>query len=259
MTFRAVEVLRAVDVVLCEDTRHSRTLLTHYHVATAVQSLHEHNEAAMIPSLVQRLRGGARLALITDAGTPAISDPGGRLIAAAIGAACAVIPIPGASAVLAALSASGLAGGPFTFLGFLDRKGPRRQAQLAELSTLRHPGVLYEAPQRVGATLADLAAVGCADRQVVVARELTKQYEELRRGTVGELAETYTDEAPRGEVVIVLSGAEQREPDHDPVELRETVAGMREAGVGARDIARALVERFGIARNTAYLLAHEDP
>ncbi|MCC6318613.1 MAG: 16S rRNA (cytidine(1402)-2'-O)-methyltransferase [Gemmatimonadaceae bacterium] len=256
MSHRAVEVLRAVDLILCEDTRHSRTLLAHYDITTPVEALHEHNEATVVPRLVRRLADGASVALVSDAGTPTLSDPGSRLVASAIAHDLTVVPVPGASAVLAALSASGLGGGPFTFLGFLDRKGEGRRRQVGALSRLEHPGVLYEAPQRVGATLDDLASAGCGNRQAVVARELTKQFEEFRRGTVAELAEYYREVPPRGEVVIIVDGRGPEVPD--PAELRHMVVALRAEGLGARDVARALVERAGLARNEAYRLAHED-
>ena len=258
VTHRAVDTLRAADAILCEDTRHSRTLLAHYGVTTPVEALHEHNEASAAPALVHRLRAGARLALISDAGTPTLSDPGGRLVAAAIAAGVPVVPVPGATAAIAALSASGLGGGPFTFLGFLDRKGSARRRHLALLSTLPHPGVIYEAPQRVAATLDDLCGEGCANRQAVVARELTKQFEEFRRGTVAELAEYYRASPPRGEVVIVVEGRRDDEGRYDLEAVQRAVAGWRNEGMGSRDVARALTERFGLARNEAYRLAHED-
>jgi 16S rRNA (cytidine1402-2'-O)-methyltransferase len=258
VTHRALAVLGEVEAILCEDTRHSRTLLTRYGIATPVESLHEHNEASAIPRVLRRLLSGGRLALISDAGTPTVSDPGARLVAAAIADGVSVVPIPGPSALLAALSASGLGGGPFTFFGFLDRKGEGRRRQLASLSSLEHPGVLYEAPSRVGTTLQDLVEAGCGGRRAVVARELTKQYEEFRRGTVAELAEYYRDEPPRGEVVVIVDGRAGEAVEHDPEALRQSVATLRAEGVGARDIARALVERFGIARNEAYRMAHED-
>ncbi|MGQ0648169.1 MAG: 16S rRNA (cytidine(1402)-2'-O)-methyltransferase [Gemmatimonadaceae bacterium] len=258
MTHRAVETLRTVDTVLCEDTRHSRALLSHYGITTRVESLHEHNEAAATPGLLQRLASGARLALVTDAGTPAVSDPGGRFIAAVIAGGWPVVPVPGASAALAALSASGLAGGPFTFVGFLERKGSQRRDQISLVSSLGHPSVVYEAPQRVSAALDDLATAGCGNRQAVVARELTKQFEEFRRGTVAELAEYYREVPPRCEVVNVVAGRAAEEDQTDPAVIRAVVVSMREKGAGSRDIVRALVERHGIARNEAYRLAHED-
>jgi 16S rRNA (cytidine1402-2'-O)-methyltransferase len=257
LTFRAVETLWNVDAVLCEDTRHSRKLLVHYEIDVPVEPLHEHNEAAATPGLLRRLAQGARLALISDAGTPLISDPGNRLVAAAIAAGIPVVPIPGASAVLAALAASGMAGGPFTFLGFLERKGPDRQTQLSLLSRLRHPSVVYESANRLVDTLSDVMEAGCGGRLAVVARELTKQFEEFKRGTVAELAEYYRTTPPRGEVVLIVEGNVVADPAADAAEVHSAVRQMQAEGLGSRDIVRTLIERFGLPRNEAYRLAHE--
>jgi 16S rRNA (cytidine1402-2'-O)-methyltransferase len=259
ITRRAVEVLQSVDGILCEDTRHSRRLLDHLGIAGRVESLHEHNEARATPRLVDRLLAGERLALISDAGTPTLSDPGGRLVAAAIAAGVQVVPIPGPSALLAALVASGLAVHGFTFLGFLPRKGRPRSAVLSLLSALPHPSVVYEAPTRLAVTLADLVRVGCGDRRAVVARELTKRFEEFRRGTVAELAEYYRNVEVKGEVVLLVDG----KPSGDAVAtdvtaLVEVVQSMRADGSSARDVARELESRYGVSRNEAYRLAHED-
>ena len=255
MSFRAVETLKEADAILAEDTRHTRHLLDHYGIATPMEAYHEHIEARVTPRLVERLRGGARLALVTDAGTPLISDPGGRLVAAVREAGLRVVPIPGASAVLAALVASGFAGGPFTFLGFPERKGPQRRALLGAAVECLHPSVLYEAPGRVAATLAELVASGAGERRAVVARELTKQFEELRSGTVGELATYYDAAPPRGEVVIVLEGATVVAPSEDA--MRERAQALRAEGLTARDVARAIVSEFGAPRNVAYRVAQE--
>ncbi len=254
LTHRAVATLGLVDVILCEDTRHSRTLLTRYGITSRTESLHEHNEAAATPGLLRRLQQGERMALISDAGTPLVSDPGARLIQAAVEAGIRVVPIPGASAVLAALVGSGMAGGAFTFLGFLERKGGERRSQIALVSRLPHPSVLYEAPGRVAATLQDLEAAGMGERRVVVAREVTKQFEEFVRGTVSEVGEYYRDVAPRGEVVLVVSGAADDETI-DSGAVERALQEMRDRGERPRDMARALVERFGMARNDAYRLA----
>ena len=184
MSYRAVEVLSSAALVVAEDTRHSRRLLDHYEIRTRTSSYHEHNEARETPRLVKKLLEGDSIALITDAGTPLLSDPGARLVAAAIEAAVSVIPIPGASALLAALVASGLAGDQFTFFGFLPRRGKERLSKLAELMRLQHTAILYESPLRVGATLTELADSGAGTRPAVVARELTKRFEEFARGTV---------------------------------------------------------------------------
>jgi 16S rRNA (cytidine1402-2'-O)-methyltransferase len=255
-SFRAVETLHHVAAVLAEDTRHSVHLLKRYDIATPLVAYHEHNEAKMTPRLVERLLAGENLALISDAGTPLLSDPGARLVRAAVEAGVAVSPVPGASALLAALVASGLDVDRFTFYGFLARKGGERRATIDEIVALRHAAVLYEAPSRVGETLAELARAGAADRATVVARELTKQYEEMRRGTVADLAGYYVDAPPRGEVVIVIAGAAAQESASEE-ELRARAAELRAEGRSARDIAAVLSAELGAPRNLAYRLAHE--
>jgi 16S rRNA (cytidine1402-2'-O)-methyltransferase len=255
LSARAVETLGAVSAVLAEDTRHSRPLLERHHVATPLVAYHEHNEAKATPALVARLAAGESFALISDAGTPLLSDPGARLVRAAIDAGIAVSPIPGASALLAALVASGIVADRFTFYGFLARKGKERAEAVREIAALTHTAVLYEAPARTAETLAALAAAGAGAREAVVARELTKQFEEFRRGTVRSLAESYHEVAPRGEVVLVIAGAETPEPDE--ATLRDRVAALRAQGLSARDVARVLTEESRAPRNLAYRLAHE--
>jgi 16S rRNA (cytidine1402-2'-O)-methyltransferase len=254
-SFRAVEVLRSVDAVLAEDTRHSRHLLDRYEIETPLVAYHEHNEAKSTPALVARLLAGESLALVSDAGTPLLSDPGARLVRAAIDAAITVSPVPGASAMLAALVASGLAIDRFSFFGFLPRKGAERRSALEEVVSMRHAVVLYEAANRVADTLGELERVGAADRATVVARELTKQFEELRRGTVAELAAYYESTPPRGEVVIVMAGVIPAAVSED--ELRARAVALRAEGRSARDVAAALSAELGAPRNLAYRLAHE--
>ena len=254
-SFRAVETLRSVSAVLAEDTRHTRHLLDRYEIETPLVAYHEHNEAKTTPRLVERLLGGESLALVSDAGTPLLSDPGGRLVRAAIDSGVHVSPVPGASALLAALVAAGLDTERFTFFGFLARKGPERRAAIDELVVLRHAAVLYEAPARVGATLNELAEAGAGARGAVVARELTKQYEELRRGTVAQLVAYYQHTPPRGEVVIVIAG--QVPTGASEEELRARAMALRAEGRSARDIAAALSAELGAPRNLAYRLAHE--
>ncbi|HVE77768.1 MAG TPA: 16S rRNA (cytidine(1402)-2'-O)-methyltransferase [Gemmatimonadaceae bacterium] len=254
-SFRAVEVLRHVSAVLAEDTRHSRPLLERYEVRVPLVPYHEHNEARSAPALVARLEAGESLALISDAGTPLLSDPGQRLVRLAIESGVAVVPVPGASALLAALVASGLDASRFTFFGFLPRKGRDRRDTVAALAALAHTAVLYEAPGRVADTLAELADAGAGEREAVVARELTKQFEEVRRGTVTALAAYYSESAPRGEVVIVVGGGAREAPDE--AALREQARALRAEGLAAREVSAALVERFGAPRNLAYRLAHE--
>jgi 16S rRNA (cytidine1402-2'-O)-methyltransferase len=255
VTLRAIETLRAAALILAEDTRHTRPFLQRYEVTTPLESYHEHNEARMVPRVIERLRAGEVVALVSDAGTPLLSDPGARLVRAAIEGGIPVVPVPGASALLAALVASGLDATRFTFYGFLPRKGRERGDALAEIVALPHTAVLYEAPGRVAETLAELAELGAAEREVVVARELTKQFEELRRGTAGALASYYGDAPPRGEIVLVVGGAPPRTTSE--AELLERARELRERGLSARDVAAALVAEHGAARNVAYRLAHE--
>lgn len=252
---RAVEVMRSVSAILAEDTRHTRTLSERFDIRTPLVAHHEHNEAQTVPGLVQRLLGGESFALVSDAGTPLLSDPGSRLVDAAIAAGVTVSPVPGPSALLAALAGAGLATDRFTFFGFLARKGGERSKAIAEMVALPHTAVLYESPSRVAATLEDLVAAGAGERATVVARELTKQYEEFRRGTAAELAAYYSTHDIRGEVVIVLAGAPPVVLDE--AALREEAATLRAQGMSARDITRVLMERANAPRNLAYRLAHE--
>jgi 16S rRNA (cytidine1402-2'-O)-methyltransferase len=252
---RAVATLQSVSAVLAEDTRHSRPLLDRFGITTALAAYHEHNEAKATPALVARLVGGESFALISDAGTPLLSDPGARLVRAAIDAGVPVSPVPGASALLAALVGAGLAADRFTFFGFLPRKGRERTEAIRDIVALPHAAVLYEAPPRVGQTLAELVEAGAGTREAVVARELTKQFEEFRRGTVESLAESYKDEAPRGEVVLVIAGAPPAVLDEEA--LRSRARALRADGLSARDVVRVLTEDGHAPRNLAYRLAHE--
>jgi 16S rRNA (cytidine1402-2'-O)-methyltransferase len=255
MSFRAVEILSSAALVVAEDTRHSRRLLDHYQIATHCAPYHEHNEARETPRLVKRLVAGDTIALITDAGTPLLSDPGARLVAAAIAAGVPVVPVPGASALLAALVGSGLAGEQFTFFGFLPRKGKDRLRVLTEIMRMRHTAIIYEAPTRVGATLSEIAESGAGARTAVVARELTKKFEEYARGTVSELATRFEDTPARGEVVILIGGADKEELSEEV--LAEKARRLRAAGATARDIVERLISEHGASRNLAYRLAHE--
>jgi len=255
LSARALETLRTADAILAEDTRHTRALLTHFELHTPLESYHEHNEAATTPGLVGRLQLGATLALVSDAGTPLLSDPGARLVRAAAAAGVAVVPVPGASALLAALVGAALPVDRFTFFGFVPRKGPERRTLLADVAALRHTAVLYEAPGRVAETLADLAAAGAGDRDAVVARELTKQFEEFLRGTVQALAAQCAATPPRGEVVLVVAGGEA--PTLDEAALKARATALRAEGLSARDVVRVLMEDEGAPRNLAYRLAHD--
>jgi 16S rRNA (cytidine1402-2'-O)-methyltransferase len=234
-SFRAIDTLKTVAQILAEDTRHSRTLLDRYEITTPVASYHEHNEAKM---------------------TPRVSDPGARLVAAALDAGVTVVPIPGASALLAALVASGISADRFTFYGFLPRKGRERAELLAELGSLAHAAILYEAPTRLAETLAELEAAGSRDRMAAVAREMTKQFEEVRRGTVSALRAYYNDTPPRGEVVLVLAGVAPASASEQDV--RERARALRAEGRSVRDVVAQLVSELGVARNQAYRIAQEE-
>lgn len=252
---RAVEVLGQVAAILAEDTRHTRHLTDRFGIPTPLISYHEHNEAERTPGLVARLRAGESLALVSDAGTPLVSDPGARLVQAVVEAGLPVTPVPGPSALLAALVGSGLPADRFTFLGFLPRKGRERQEALATLVALPHTGVVYEAANRTADTLAELAAAGAGPRPAVVARELTKQFETFHRGSVAELAAAMALEPPRGEVVLVIgAGAPAPAPDEDA--LRARAEQCRDEGLSAREVQRVLMDEMHAPRNLAYRIAH---
>lgn len=254
-SFRAVEVLKSVNAVLAEDTRHSRHLLDRYQIRTPLVSYHEHNEAKMTPQIVGRMAAGESFALISDAGTPLLSDPGSRLVRAAADAGITVAPVPGASALLAGLVTSGLDVDRFTFFGFLTRTGSDRRAALDEISRTTHTVVLYEAPNRLADTLGELEQRGNGERPAAVAREMTKQFEETRRGTVSQLRAYYEDTAPRGEIVLVLGAAPVQAVDETLV--RERVRVLRASGVSARDAAASVAKELGVSKNVAYKLAQE--
>jgi 16S rRNA (cytidine1402-2'-O)-methyltransferase len=244
VTLRVLEELRSADVVLCEDTRHTRVLLDRHGVRTRLLSYHEHNEAARTEQLLPRLLAGERVALVSDAGMPGISDPGTRLVRAALAADVPVTVLPGPSAVETALVASGLAGGAFTFVGFL----PRARAALAALwPTLHGVVVAFESPQRLPATLASLAAFDPSLR-AAVCRELTKRFEEVARGTASELAARFA-EAPKGEITLVVEAGEARA---DEAAALAAVTELVAAGVGRKRAAELVASLTGVSRNTLY-------
>jgi len=206
ITQRALETLRTVDFVVCEDTRHSRILLDHYGISADTTSLPAFAEGQRAGRILDRLEAGESCALITDAGSPAISDPGEALVAEALERGIRVVPVPGPVALIAALSASGLPTGRFHFLGFLPRSGPERGELLAEVAPLRATLLIYESPRRVGATLEDLARALGGGRRACLARELTKRFETFERGTLDELALRFADAEVLGEIVLVVEG-----------------------------------------------------
>ena len=254
-SFRAVDILKHANLILAEDTRHTRGLLKRYDISTPALSYHEHNEAKSTPGLVARMMAGESFALVSDAGTPLISDPGSRLVAACASAGISVVPIPGASAVLAALVASGIDASRFTFFGFLTRSGRERREALDEITAMRHTVVLYEAPNRLADTLGELEQRGNADRLAAVAREMTKQYEEVRRGTVQQLRAYYEDNPPRGEIVLVLDAATVRRATEDTV--RERIQSLRATGMSTKDVAAMVAEELSVPKRLAYRLAQE--
>ena len=253
-TLRAIRVLGACDLVLAEDTRRTRVLLEHHGISARPRSLHAHNEAHRVREVLACLEGGGRAALVSDAGTPLISDPGERLVAAAREAGHRVEPLPGASAVLAALVGSGLPATPFTFLGFLPRRAGARDARLAELAGRAETLVLFESPRRLPATLAALArALG--PRRACVARELTKLHETFEHGRLDELAERLA-EGVRGEVTLVVEGAAEAPALSDGA-LDTAVAALLAEGRSPRQVAEALAARSGRPKREVYRRALE--
>lgn len=253
VTHRALDVLRDADRVLAEDTRRTSILLRHYGIDTKLVSAHEHNEAGRAEQVVEWLDAGETLALVSDAGTPILSDPGERIVRRVLDAGHTVVPVPGASALLAALVGTGLPAVPFTFYGFVPRAGGARDALLGELAALPHTAVLYESPGRLVRLLEDLRDRCGAERAVVVARELTKLHETFVRGTLAETVAYYQEAAaPKGEVVVVLGAAEQ-----ETVSAGDVAALARRllaAGGRPSAVAREVAQRTGMSRNDAYAI-----
>jgi 16S rRNA (cytidine1402-2'-O)-methyltransferase len=253
---RAAQALRDADVVACEDTRRTAALLRHAGSEAPMVPVHRHNEAARAADLVERMRGGARVALVSDAGMPLVSDPGARLVSAALAASLAVEVVPGPSAVTAALAASGLAGeGGFVFAGFAPRRAAERRRLMDGVGALGLPVVLLESPRRLPALLAELARAS-PERPLAVCRELTKLHEEVLRGTAAELAESLR-EPPRGEVTVVI-GAGPAPAEPDDARLREVLALLREAGLGPARAAEVAAAVGAGSRNRAYRQALAD-
>jgi 16S rRNA (cytidine1402-2'-O)-methyltransferase len=255
LTPRAAEALRSADAICCEDTRRTGRLLLHAGVERPrLVVVNDHTEAREVPGVVARLRRGERVAVVSDAGMPGISDPGERLVRAAVAAGHAVEVVPGPSAALAALVTSGLPAGRFVFEGFLPRKGSGRTERLGAVASEPRTVVLYEAPHRLARTVADLVEACGPDRRVAVARELTKLHEEVWRGPLGDALAWARAAAPKGEIVLVLEGAPAPGPPDDGAvvdALRDELA----AGATARDAARAVAARLGVPRRRVYDLA----
>jgi 16S rRNA (cytidine1402-2'-O)-methyltransferase len=257
ITHRALRVLAEVDLIACEDTRRTRVLLNHYGIKTKMLSYHEHNEQARADHLGEMLTGGASIALVSDAGTPGISDPGFRLVGVAVGVGASVVPVPGATALIAALIASGLPTDQFFFGGFLPARSQARRARLEEVRALPSTLVFYEAPHRVGAALTDAREI-LGEREAVVARELTKLHEEVARGRLSELARRFTTSAgaARGEMVIVIDraviGGDDEGSKDSIVDIAARMAALESEGVEHRAALKRVARELGLSRSEAY-------
>lgn len=260
LSTRATEILRTVPVVAAEDTRRTRGLLSHLGASPQLLSYHAHSEERRLDALVEILRGGRDVALVSDAGTPVVSDPGTDLVAAARASGITVVPIPGPSAVATALSAAGLKGDRYLFIGFIPRKGAERARLLARAAAEEWSVVFFEAPPRLSDLLEGLARVAGGTRRAVVARELTKLHEELRAGTLAELAGYYSEHPPRGEITLVLegTGAPEAPPDRT-AEAVEHATRLLAEGLTRREVVRRITESLGLPRNDAYRLVMELP
>jgi 16S rRNA (cytidine1402-2'-O)-methyltransferase len=260
LSVRAMEVLRAVPVVAAEDTRRTRGLLSHLGASPRLLSYHAHSEEPRLETLLEILHDGRDVALVSDAGTPVVSDPGTDLVAAARASGVTVVPIPGPSAVATALSAAGLKGDRYLFLGFVPRKGSERARLLARAAAEEWSVVFFEAPPRLTDLLEDLARVVGGSRRAVVARELTKLHEEFRAGTLTELAGYYSEHPPRGEITIVLegTGAPAEPPDRTGEAVEQATLLLAE-GLTRREVVRRISETLGLPRNDAYRLVMELP
>ncbi len=252
ITLRALDVLKTVDMVAAEDTRHTRKLLSHYGISARLISCHEHNERERAPQLVEKLAAGNAVALLSNAGTPTVSDPGYRVLQAAIAAGIRIVPIPGPSAAMTALSASGLASDAFFFEGFLPQKGAKRTARLKQLAQLPATIIFYESPHRVTTLLEEIGEL-MGERRVVLAREMTKRYEEFIRARVSEAAAILKNRpAIKGELTLLVAAGQGGAPE-DSENLRQAVRDAVSAGAaGSARLARDLSKRFNVPRNTVY-------
>ncbi len=258
VTLRALRVLREVDQVLAEDTRRTRILLDHFEIPQKPVSLHAHNEAARVESVIEALESDGQVALVSDAGSPLVSDPGARLVAAVAEAGHRVEAVPGPSALLAALSVAGLDTERVLFLGFLPRKAGARRKRLEAQRGRSETLVLFESPRRVASTLAEISEI-LGDPRACLARELTKRHEEVSRASAGELARRFADVPPRGECTLVIAGASAEEElastTWSEARLDEAILAELESGGSIRDLARDLSARSGYARGEVYARA----
>jgi 16S rRNA (cytidine1402-2'-O)-methyltransferase len=251
ITYRAVEVLQEVDLIACEDTRHTRKLLQHYGITTGTISYHEHNEEQRALQLIDLLKQGSNIAVVSDAGTPSISDPGFRLVRAAIEHELPVVPIPGPSALIAALIAAGLPTDEFFFAGFLPSRTNARRARLSELRSVPGTLIFYEAPHRLPATLKDAREI-LGERAAVVARELTKLHEEIRRGLLSELG-SHFNENVRGEIVVLIDRNVISEATSEQgLSVAALVGQLEQEGLDHRAALQTAARELGLSRAEAY-------
>lgn len=257
MTYRAVECLKNVDLIACEDTRHSRILLDHYDIKTRTTSYHEHNKYEKAAELVIQMKQGVKVAVITDAGTPGISDPGEELVKQAQEAGLEVTSLPGPSAVITALSMCGLPSRRFAFEGFLPADKKERREALGRLSQDTRTMVIYEAPHRIKKTLKELLD-NLGDRQIRICRELTKKFEEVMRFTVSEAIEYFENTEPKGEMVVVIEGLSQEEADHAKAQewasmsVEEHVRVYIEQGMSEKDAMKAAAKDRNVSKREIY-------
>lgn len=253
ITLRALRLLKEVDVIAAEDTRHTRKLLTHYGIPTPLTSYHDHSETEKAPELIAQLQAGKNIALVSDAGTPCIADPGFRLVTAAAEAGLSVVPIPGPSMVTALMSVGGLPTDRFAFEGFLPAKRTQRRKALQDLRREERTLVFFESPHRVLEMLTDLEEI-CGDRRIVIGRELTKMFEELLRGKVSELRGLLAARDMKGEVAILVAGQPESSVSEDARPLAEEMQELSAQGFSLKDVARIVSETRGIPKREVYAL-----
>lgn len=255
MTMRGIQVLRDVDTIAAEDTRHTGKLLHHFEIKTPQISYHQHNEQQRIPELIGQLQAGKSIALVTDAGMPGISDPGYLIVSACVAAGIRVIPIPGVTAVITAVSASGLPSDRFVFEGFLPAKGQERKGRLEAVSGEARTLVFYESPHRLRQTLADFATTFGTERQIAIGRELTKLHEEFWRGEIGAAIEHYIQTEPQGEYALVLAGAPVSHPTLSDEAIERALIELMLNDTSRSQASRIVAEQISQSRRYVYQLA----
>ena len=252
MTFRAVETLKSVGVIACEDTRHTRKLLTHFGISNKLVSYHEHNETERAEDLIKLLMKGESVAVVSDAGTPGISDPSFRIVERAIEAGVEIVPIPGASAFVNAVAASGLPTDSIFFAGFLPSKKGERRKRFLEIADIPATIIFYESPRRIAAALIDAADV-LGDRPAVVAREITKLHEEFSRGTLSELHSKFSSATVKGEIVLLIDRVRDHRPnDSGSLSLLERLEQLQAEGIDRKAALKKVAKEFGMSKSEAY-------